>query len=105
MVSYYSDEVPNEESGIVTGECDSPTRTNNSLDHNGNEQISITHPLTKAEDLLTATCLYNAAQLAAAEAAVEAVQMVQIDNSAVTCNEQISDDNMAVSVKREVLLQ
>ena len=95
--------MPNEDSGIVTGECDSPSGTSNSLDHNGNEQITVSHTLPKTEDLLNATCIYNVAQLAVAEAAVEAVQMVHLDNRAVTCNGQISEENIAI--KKEVLLQ
>ena len=103
LLSCYSDEVPNEDSAIVTGECDSPSGTSNSLDHNGNEQITVSHTLPKTEDLLNATCIYNVAQLAVAEAAVEAVQMVHLDNRAVTCNGQISEENIAI--KKEVLLQ
>lgn len=98
-----SDEGVNDD-GLLPADCDSPHGTSNSLDNNGNEQLGVPHTLAKTEDLLNVTCIYSAAQLAAAEAVVDAVQMVQLDGrSSVTCNGQISEDNMAV--KKEVLLQ
>ena len=101
LISCYSDEGVTDD-GLLPTDCESPHGTNNSLDNNGNEQLSVAHTLTKTEDLLNTTCIYSAAQLAAAEAVVDAVQMVQLDGrNAVTCNGQ-SEDNMAI--KKEVLL-